>query len=561
MSTRSNQYKKRPYQILLLLIIGLGLLNVLSYHFFVRIDLTADKRYSIHPATKRLLGELADELDVKIYLAGDLPVGFRQLQHATEELLTEFKAYAKYPIRFQILDINQVAIEERKGLAKKLAAKGIQPTNLYIQERGQRTEKLIYPGALITYQGQEVGVLLLKGNAMAAPHQMINQSMENLEYELIRAIARLVKKERAKIALLKGHGGPKEKQLHGFRQAMKEHYDLHEVSLAEQEALAGYQALFVIKPQLVFSEPEKYVLDQYIMQGGKVLFFLDRLRIDMDSLRSGQAFALPLDLNLDDQLFKYGIRIKQDLVQDLHAGVYPIIVGKLGNQPQLQFLPWPFFPILSNFSSHLITKNLNPIYTQFVNSLDTVKVDGIIKTPLVLTSQYSRSVGMPVYLDLESLRKAPETSLYNQGPISVMYLLEGQFNSLYKNRLPPIGFDPTQFKPISNPTKILVAGTSSIMLNAIDPTKDRPFPWGYDPFLRQTFANEDLVLNALSYMLADDGLINAKRKVVQLRYLDKIKIEQERLTWQMINISLPIWVLLLMGLVWKLIYRRMYTRF
>jgi gliding-associated putative ABC transporter substrate-binding component GldG len=488
-------------------------------------------------------------------------MGFRQLQYATQELLTAFKAYSKYPIRTQIIDVNKVVIEERKGLFKKLAAKGIPPTNLYVQDHGQRTEKLIYPGALLTYQGQELGVMLLKGSSMVPPSQMINQSMENLEYELSQALARLVRKERAKIALIKGHGGPREQQLHGFRQAIQAHYELHEVSLEKGKDLAAYQALFVIKPQQAFSEAEKYVLDQYIMQGGKALFFLDRLRIDMDSLSRGQAFALPLDLNLDDQLFKYGIRIKQDLVQDLQAGIYPIIVGKLGNQPQLQFLPWPFFPILNHFANHLITKNLNPIYSQFVNSIDTVKADNITKTPLVLTSHYSNSVGMPVQVDLESLRKAPDTSLYNQGPMPVVYLLEGPFNSLYKNRLAPGDFDETQFIPTSRPTKILVAASGSLVLNALDPRQGNPLPWGYDPFLKQTFANEDLVLNAVSYMLSEEGIINTKQKILKLRYLDKVKVGQEKLTWQLINISLPILFLLLLGLVWNSLYRRIYTRF
>jgi gliding-associated putative ABC transporter substrate-binding component GldG len=561
MTTSQNKHNNRSWKILLLLVVLVGMLNTLSDHFFFRLDLTSDKRYSIHQSTKKLLAELKGELEVKIYLAGDLPMGFRQLQYATQELLTAFKAYSKYPIRTQIIDVNKVVIEERKGLFKKLAAKGIPPTNLYVQDHGQRTEKLIYPGALLTYQGQELGVMLLKGSSMVPPSQMINQSMENLEYELSQALARLVRKERAKIALIKGHGGPREQQLHGFRQAIQAHYELHEVSLEKGKDLAAYQALFVIKPQQAFSEAEKYVLDQYIMQGGKALFFLDRLRIDMDSLSRGQAFALPLDLNLDDQLFKYGIRIKQDLVQDLQAGVYPIIVGKLGNQPQLQFLPWPFFPILNHFANHLITKNLNPIYSQFVNSIDTVKADNITKTPLVLTSHYSNSVGMPVQVDLESLRKAPDTSLYNQGPMPVVYLLEGPFNSLYKNRLAPGDFDETQFIPTSRPTKILVAASGSLVLNALDPRQGNPLPWGYDPFLKQTFANEDLVLNAVSYMLSEEGIINTKQKILKLRYLDKVKVGQEKLTWQLINISLPILFLLLLGLVWNSLYRRIYTRF
>lgn len=546
---------------LLVLAISLVLLHILSYRFFVRVDLTADKRHSIHPATKKLLASLQDGLLVKIYLAGELPVGFRQLQRTTTELLAAFSAYTRHRIRYQIIDINKVSIEERKILYKHLASKGIPPTHLYVQDRGQRTEKVIYPGALINYQDQELGVLLLKGHAMTSPGQMVSQSIENLEFEISKAIAKLIKKEPIKVGIVGGHGGPPEYQLQGFKKALQEDYELAEVGLGSLEALLAYQALFFIKPQKAFSETEKYVLDQYIMQGGKVLFFLDRLQIDMDSLSKGQAFALPLELNLDDQLFKYGIRIQQDLVQDLHAGLYPIIVGKLGNQPQLQFLPWPFFPILTNFADHLITKNLNPIYAQFVNSLDTIQVEGITKTPLVFTSPYSRLLGMPVQVDLASLRKEPDSKLYNQGPIPVVYLLEGKFSSLYANRLPPVGLEGAALLSTSKPTKILVVATSSMVLNAVEPRQKSPFPWGYDPFMKQEFANEDFVRNTLSYMLAEDGLINTKRKVVQLRYLDKIKVEQSRLACQLINVSIPLVILLLIGWVWNYLYKQRYSHF
>lgn len=558
---RKNPSKpsSRPWLRLLLLTASIGLINLLGHRFFVRIDLTEDQRYSIHPATKKLLGNLAGAVQVVIYLAGDLPTGFKQLQRATQELLDEYKVYAKYPVYYQIVDINAVTIEERKKLLKRLAAKGIQPTNLYIQAHGQRTEKLIYPGALLTYQEREMGVMLLKGNKMTSAARMISQSIENLEYELTSTLAKLAYQERTKVALAKGHGEPSPVQLHGLTQALREHYELHEVRLGQAEDLSAYGALLLTKPQQPFSEDEKYGLDQYIMQGGKVLFFLDRLGIDIDSLRSGQNFAFPLELDLDDLLFRYGVRINQDLVQDLHAGVYPIIVGKMGNQPQLQLLPWPFFPILNNFSRHLITKNMDALYTQFVSSLDTVKAVGITQTPLALTSKYSLRSGTPVRVDLESLRKAPDPTLYAQGPIPVVYLLEGQFTSLYKNRLVPRKFDAAQFIPTSQPTKLLVAASGSLVLNAVDPRQGQPLPWGYDPFLQQTFANEDFVLNALAYMLDEEGLINAKRKALKVRFLDKIKVEQARLTWQLMNIMGPLVLLLFVGLVWNGIYKRVFT--
>lgn len=559
MKKSQRKHRSRSWLLLLLLTVGIGLINLLAHRFLVRIDLTEDQRHSIHPATKKLLGKLDGDIYVTVYLAGDLPMGFRQLQRATKELLEACKAYANRPIHYQIIDLNTEPIERRKKLLKKLSERGIQPTNLYMQEHGQRIEKLIYPGALVTYKEQEVGVMLLKGNSMTDATQMISQSIDGLEYELTKALAKLVNKVRTKVGLVKGHSEPNARQLSGLTQALSEHYELHEVILSRESPLSTYGALLITKPQQPFSEDEQYLLDQYIMQGGKVLFFLDRLRIDMDSLRSGEAFAFPRDLGLDDQLFRYGIRINQDLVQDLHAGVYPVVVGKLGNQPQLRLLSWPFFPILNNFSTHLITKNMDALYTQFVSSLDTVKVEGVVKTPLVFTSNYTRRLATPVYVALEALRKAPDLASYNQGAIPLVYLLEGQFSSLYKNRLLPAGFDPAQFTPVSQPTQLLVAASGSIVLNAIDPRQGRPLPWGYDPFLQQTFANEDFVLNSLAYMLDEAGLINTKRKTIKIRLLDRVKIEQARLKWQLVNITIPLLLLLLIGLIWNGIYRRMFT--
>lgn len=536
----------------------IGIANVLAFYFPVRIDLTGDKRYTLHTSTKALLARLESDIHVNIYLAGDLPTEFKQLQNNVTALLEEFKAYAQYPVTYQLIDLNQEPINKRKEILKKLVEKKIDPTNLYKQAHGQRTEKLIYPGAIVSYQGNEVGMMLLKANKFSSTPMLISQSIENLEYEFTSILAKLINKKSIKIGLVQGHGEPNSVQLQGLTQAINEAYELQSVMLSTVFGLSDYGALLITKPQQSFTESEKYMLDQYIMQGGKVLFFLDRLQIDMGNLASGNSFALPLNLNLDDQLFRYGIRINQDLIKDLQAGVYPVIVGKVGNQSQLKFFPWPFFPIINNFSNHLITKNMNAIYTQFVSSVEPINVEEVVHTPLLYSSPYSIKAGIPVYVDLESLRESPNTSLYNQGPIPVAYLLEGRFNSLYKNRMAPNGIDASQFIAISHPTKILVVASGSIILNAVSPKDGQALPWGYDPFLQQNFANQDFVLNTLAYMLEESGIINAKRKTVKLRLLDNLKAEKDRLYWQLFNMVTPVVVLVLLGIMWHMIRRRRY---
>lgn len=536
-----------------------GAVNILAAYFPCRIDLTEDKRYTLHNSTKALLKQLSAEVHVDIYLAGELPSDFKQLQYNLKALLEEIKSYATYPITYQIVDINEEPLNKRKELFKKLAEQDIEPSNLYRESNGQRIEKIIYPGVIISYQGSQTGVLLLKSNKMMPTEAMINQAIENLEYEFISALSKLINTQPVKIGLIKGHGEPSSIQLEGLYQALNSLYEAQEVTLSPAYNLSNYAALLITRPQQPFSETEKYVLDQYIMQGGKVLFFLDRLRINMDSLANGTSFAFPLELNLDDQLFRYGVRINQDLIKDLQAGVYPVIVGKMGNQPQLKFLPWPFFPILNNFGGHLITKNMNALYTQFTSSIDTVKAEGVIQTPLVFSSPHSIKAGTPVYVDLESLRKAPDTTLYKQGPIPIAYLLEGKFNSLFKNRLPPNDVDGTKFIAISQPTKILVVATGSMVVNAVSPKERKALPWGYDPFLQQSFANQDFVLNTLAYMLEESGIINAKRKIIKLRLLDNLKVAKERLYWQLLNIITPIVILGLIGIAWNMFRKRKYN--
>lgn len=544
---------------MLLLAVG-GFTYYVGGHFYFRIDLTEDQRYSIHPATQKLLNELEEEMYVQVYLTGDLPTGFKQLKRATQELLEECNVYAHHQLHYQFIDLDKAPVEEKKRCLLKLAARGIQPTNLYMQEKSQRVEKLIFPAALLTYKDKEEGILLLKGNKMATPAQMINQSMEGLEYELANAIERLVCTQRKRVALLRGHGAPDLKQLSGLINTLETHYVLHLIDFSAKSELAAYDALLITKPQQPFSEKEKYVLDQYIMQGGKVLFFLDKLRINMEGLRKQETFAFPLEVGLDDQLFRYGVRINTDLVQDLCSGVYPVVVGNLGNQPQLKLLPWPFFPLLNHFSDHLVTKNLDVLYPQFSSSIDMIQTQGVTHTPLVFTSQYSGRLEAPVHLSLEALRQPPDPVHYRHGHIPVAYLLEGTFTSLYKNRFLPEGFDTAAFFPESQATKLLVVASGSMVLNGLDLRTKNPLPWGYDPFLQQHFANQDFVCNALAYMLNEEGLIKLKNKSLKIRLLDQVRLAQERRWWQLMNLVVPILLLGLLGVLWNYLYKSIYTK-
>src|SRR6185369_12698752 len=366
---------------LLLLANGIAfvvLLNSLAALYFFRIDLTEERRYTIKPQTKELLKNLEDEVFVEVFLEGDLNPGFKRFQKSVRETLEELQIYSHNKVKFIFTDPAQAQGQKaRNEFMTDLAAKGISPMNVIETENGQRIEKFVFPGALVSYEGFETGVMLLKGNRAQNAQEVLNESIEGTEYELANAIYKLSNNNRKKIGLLRGHGELDSLQIASFNNSLLEQYDVFRVDLSKKQKVEGYQLLIAAKPKFAFSDADKYKLDQYIMHGGKVLFLIDRLEANMDSASREDYFAFPYNLNLDDQLFKYGVRINPDLVEDRVSGKYPIVIGKADNRPQIMQLDWPFFPLVNQYADHPITRNLDASMTKFVSSIDTVKAIGV----------------------------------------------------------------------------------------------------------------------------------------------------------------------------------------
>lgn len=549
---------------LLLVANGIGLvvlLNSLAALYFFRIDLTEEKRYTIKPQTKELLRNLEDEVFVEVFLEGDLNPGFKRFQKSVYETLEEFRIYSHNKVKFVFTDPAQAQGQKaRNEFMSDLAAKGITPMNVIENENGQRVEKFIFPGALVSYEGFETGVMLLKGNRAQSAQEVLNESIEGTEYELANAIYKLSNNNRKKIGLLRGHGELDSLQIASFNNSLLEQYDVFKVDLSKKQKVNGYHLLIAAKPKFQFSEADKYKIDQYIMHGGKVLFLLDRLEANMDSASRNDYFAFPYNLNLDDQLFKYGVRINPDLVEDRVSGKYPIVVGTAGNRPQIMQLEWPFFPLVNQYADHPITRNLDASMAKFASSIDTVKSIGVKKTPLLFSSPYSRKMVAPVKVGVDDLRRQLKEGNFNDGKIPLAYLLEGKFTSIYKNRFRPEGADPSGFLEASLPTKIIVVADGDIVRNDVNPRDGKPQMLGYDPFTKYTFANQDLLMNMVAYLTDEGGLINARNKEVKIRPLDKEKIK-ERSFWQVINIGLPLLALLVFGIARTYFRRIKYSKF
>ncbi|MBI1769879.1 MAG: gliding motility-associated ABC transporter substrate-binding protein GldG [Bacteroidetes bacterium] len=537
------------------------LLNSLTSLYFFRIDLTEEKRYTIKLQTKELLKNLDDEVFIEVFLEGDLNSGFKRFQKSVKETLEEFRIYSNNKVKFIFTDPAQAQGQKaRNEFMNELTSKGISPMNVIENQNGQRVEKFVFPGALVSYGGFEEGVMLLKGNRAQNAQQVLNQSIEGAEYELANAIYKLSNSNRKKIGLVHGHGELDSLQIASFNNALLEQYDVFNVDLSKKQKVERYQLLVVAKPKKEFSAADKYKLDQYVMRGGKLLFLLDRLEANMDSASRDDYFAFPYHLNLDDQLFKYVVRINPDLIEDRVSGKYPIVIGNAGNRPQIMQLDWPFFPLVNQYAEHPITRNMDAIVTKFISSVDTVKAVGIKKTPLLFSSAYSRKMTAPVKVSVNDLRQQLKEVNFNDGKIPLGYLLEGNFTSLYKNRFAPEGVDASGFVEKSSPTKIIVIADGDIARNDVNPRDGKPQALGFDPFSQYTFANQDLLLNMVAYLTDENGLIHVRNKEVKIRPLDKEKIK-ERTFWQIINLLLPIVVLVIFGVTRSYLRKIKYAKF
>jgi ABC-2 type transport system permease protein len=536
------------------------LINILSADVFFRLDLTEEKRYSIKSSTREMLGNLDDQVFIEIYLEGDLNTSFKRFQKEIREILEEFRIYSDNRIQYTF--INPELASSKKAQTEFMAAlaeKGIQPTNVIDTRGGQRIEKIIFPGGLISYGSRELGLTLLKGNKANSSEEEINQSIEGLEFELANAIFKLSNDEPKRIGLLRGHGEPDSTRLISFENAIQDVYQSNYVTLDDN--LKAFEVIVITKPSSAFSEIEKYRLDQYVMNGGKLLIMLDKLEATMDSTSRPDYFAFPYNLGLDDLLFKYGVRVNYDLVQDLTASRYPIVIGQSGDKPKIQLIDWPFFPLINRYAEHPITLNLDAVVTRFASTIDTVKAPGIKKTPLLFTSQQSRKVAAPVNVSIQSLRRDLAPAQFNQTQLPIAYLLEGKFTSLFRNRFVPEGEDASTFRTEGVNTKIVVIGDGDLALNVVNPRTGEPQRMGFDPFSNYTFANQDLLMNTLAYLTDENGLIRARNKEVKIRPLDKQKVNDERLFWQILNVGVPLLFVILYGVIRSYIRKKRFSSF
>jgi ABC-2 type transport system permease protein len=538
-----NMKKKKADSIEFLLLLGIILfVNIITGVYFFRWDFTEDQRYSISPAAKEILGKIDDKIRIEIFLDGDLNPNYERLKKSVKEKLDEFKVYTHGNLEYKFTNPD---LEENEAIRKRhysqLAQRGITPKYFLEEKDGRRIEKTIFPGAFISYKEKETPVVFLKGSKMLSEQEQLNQSVEGVEFELISAIRKLTNKEFKTLAVIDGHGEYAKEEILDLTNSLNENYAVERVNISQDSSLDRFEAVLIARPKTKWSEHDKFILDQYIVKGGKAIFYVDAADVRKDSLKSGVTYSLVQDLNLDDLFFKYGVRLNQSLIQDLRCVATRVETGLNG---EVQMINFPYYPVVYNYGKHPIVKNLDAIQTKFVGSIDTVKSNGITKTPLIFTSSNCREIGAPSEINLEALKKESNSELFKTANIPIAYLLEGSFTSLYKNRPSPI---PGRKVIVQDkPSKIIVVSDADIIRNDFDPKRKIPVPLGYNIDMRYLFSNKDFAMNAMDYLM-DQQIINARAKDIILRPLDKESIKENRSYWQLINLALPVMVILVFG--------------
>ncbi|MEB2775700.1 gliding motility-associated ABC transporter substrate-binding protein GldG [Algoriphagus sp. D3-2-R+10] len=542
---------------------GILVFVLLAQFLNFRIDLTEEKRYSLHPATEDVLSEITEPLRVEILLVGEnLQGGMRRLQKSIEETVRTFNAYSPEKITFSYFDPMSIEAEQREEFVLSLTQYGINPTNLSVKQTTGLQTQLIFPGILVSNEEYETGALILKGERGMSSDQILNQSIENLEFELSNAIRKLTSPESSSIAMIMGHGEMSSDEGFGMVEALDGEFELFKVPLEQANSpadLVGFKMIFIQGPKESYTEREVYLLDQYVMGGGNLVILLDGVAVEIENAGGEGTLAMPVDLGLDNLLFRYGIRVNKDLIQDLNFGYFPVMGGNFGDQQQMVRLPWPFYINAGIMADHAITKGLDVVQFRFASSLDTVKADGVIKTPLIFSSESSRILPAPVRVAFSDMESEPDLTLFNRKNLPLAYLLEGNFTSMYKNRFLPEDFAKADFKDTGN-GKVLVIGDGDVFQSQTSLENGAPLALGEDPFSQTTYANKLFLKNLTQYLADPEGIIASRTRTFQIRPLNKVKIAQEKTFWQGLNVLAPVIVLVIFGWIVWWIRKNNYSR-
>jgi ABC-2 type transport system permease protein len=550
---------------LVVLLVIVILINFIGSLAFKRFDLTKEKRYTIAESTKKMLGELDDVIFLKVYLAGDFKPGFTRLKNEAKEILDEFRAYSNGNLEYEFINIFESGTkEEQEATQRQLFEKGMQPEQITTITNQKSSQGLIWPGAMVSYRNKEsVWQIYKREMGMNNEEEAINNSVQDLEYGLSNVIRKLRKTKLQEVSFIEGHGEADTVEQYDLMRSMAEYYDVNRVEInGKLSALKDAAAIVITKPDSSFSDKDMFIIDQYIMNGGKVLWMVDPVNINMDTLRlRGYSIGFGMQYNIENMLFKYGVRLNPDLVLDFQSGYTPVNVGTRGGEPNFQLKPW-FYSVLSMpDGSHPIVKNLGLVKMDYVSTIDTVKAPGITKTVLLHSGRNTKVQPTPARISLVMAMKKPNAEQFKNPYKTLAVLLEGEFNSVVEYRLPNQLLNDPKFKYVDHgkKTKMIVISDGDLATNSYEYRTGSVMPLGYDKYTGRTYANKTFLLNCMNYLLDDEGLLQLRSRVVTLRLLDKKKVEVQRSKWQMTNVVWPALLVFGFGVLQFYLRRKKYS--
>tara|TARA_R110002049_G_scaffold128141_7_gene285465 strand:- start:447 stop:2114 length:1668 start_codon:yes stop_codon:yes gene_type:complete len=546
--------------------IGLTILlgvNIVSNYIYTRIDLTEDNRYTLSTSALNTVEEFANPVIIDVLLDGDLPAEFVKLKSETKQILEEFAAKNNV-IKFNFVDPLKDTSNAEAVMAE-LQQLGLTPANVTVEENGKMSQEFVFPWAMINYNNKTTKVALLKNKLGSTTEERVTNSVQQLEYSFANAFSKLTIKEKKRIAVLKGNGELEDIYLADYLSSIKDYYNIGAITLDSVatnpqqtlDQLNAYDLALIAKPTEAFSDEEKYLLDQYITQGGKSIWLIDKVNIELDSLfnEEGKSLAFPRELNLTDFFFKYGVRINPVLLKDIYASQIVLANGE-GNNSQYNPVPWPYNPMVFSRNDHPINNNLEALRFQFANTIDILDNNAYKKNILYYSSPLSTVVGTPNIISLDIINQSPNKAEYTNGNKALAVLIEGEFNSVYTNRVKPLQLKNSIEKGPEN--KMLIIADGDIVKNQI--RNGRPLELGYDKWTNNFYGNKEFMVNSINYLLDDSGLINIRTKKVGIPFLDQEKISTQKTKWQLINILLPLTLTLIIGILFNYYRKRKYGK-
>lgn len=565
---RRQQQKKLQGTVMISSLGVLFFLGILSSFTFTRIDFTSEKRFTVSPVSRNIISGLLQPVKVTVYLKGDgMPSAFKRLQSAAHDMLSDLQAYSHREISYEFVDpMSGLNADQQNQEFQYLQSKGIEPTSLNVKTDNGAIQKTVFPGALVITATDTIAINLLQNRNQTgmSPEEALNNSIQNLEYAFASGIKKAISDGKPKVGFTEGHNELSDLQLNDAMRSLSDGFLVGRVNL-NTIPFAGLQkikVLIISKPEKPFTEAEKFKLDQYLMHGGRIVWSVDQVSAELDSMRGhgGEQMAFPKQLNIDDQLFTYGVRINYDLIADIVCSQIPVAAGNVGGQAQIQMLPWLFYPVLIPGSKHPVVKNLDGIRTEFISTIDTLPVKNVTETVLLASSPYSKKLSTPKMLSLQAMEQEPDPKAFQSQPKITGVLLEGKFKSDFLNRPVPEGLtEKIDQLPQSVPTKQIVLSDGDIFKNQVG-ADGSPYPLGYDHYTQQSFGNKALLLNIVDYFTDDSGLISLRNKELKVRLLNRAVIRGSKLQWQLLNNILPLGIVLIFAIFQHYIRKRKYAR-